>query len=167
MPDKKEKRKYNKTILIIILFIIFFSSLTLFPRLKEDNELAPDSNNQKQISEAKNQNSVQMNANLKIEDLKVGSGAEAVEGKSVTVHYVGTLEDGTKFDSSYDRSQPFTFSLGAGYVIEGWEKGVLGMKVGGKRRLVIPPELGYGNKSAGSIPPNSTLIFEIELLNVE
>lgn len=104
---------------------------------------------------------------LKIEDLTVGTGAEAVAGKTVTVNYVGTLTDGTKFDSSYDRNQPFKFSLGAGQVIAGWDEGVAGLKVGGKRRLTIPPELGYGNQATGSIPANSTLVFEVELLGVE
>ncbi|MBS1962160.1 MAG: FKBP-type peptidyl-prolyl cis-trans isomerase [Bdellovibrionales bacterium] len=105
---------------------------------------------------------------LKSEDLKVGNGAEAVAGKRVTVHYTGTLTDGKKFDSSLDRKQPFTFNLGAGQVIQGWDKGVAGMKVGGKRKLTIPPSMGYGERGAGNvIPPNATLIFEVELLKVE
>lgn len=104
---------------------------------------------------------------LKIEDLTVGTGAEAVAGKKVTVNYVGTLTDGTKFDSSYDRNQPFSFVLGSGQVIAGWDQGLAGMKVGGKRRLTIPPELGYGAQATGSIPANSTLVFEVELLGVE
>ena len=101
------------------------------------------------------------------EDSVVGKGVEAVAGKNVTVHYVGTLQDGTKFDSSVDRKSPFTFSLGKGEVIKGWEQGVAGMKVGGKRKLTIPPELAYGANSVGAIPANSTLIFEIELLDVK
>ncbi|AKM82885.1 MAG: peptidyl-prolyl isomerase, FKBP-type peptidyl-prolyl cis-trans isomerase FkpA [Candidatus Woesebacteria bacterium GW2011_GWF1_31_35] len=105
---------------------------------------------------------------LKIEDLVVGTGVEAVSGKSVTVHYTGTLTDGTKFDSSKDRGEPFTFNLGAGEVIKGWDQGVVGMKVGGKRKLTIPSELGYGTQGAGGvIPPNATLIFEVELLGVK
>ncbi len=103
---------------------------------------------------------------MKIEDLTVGSGDEAVAGKTLTVHYRGTLVDGTKFDSSYDRNTPFQFKLGAGEVIAGWDQGFVGMKVGGKRKLTIPPELGYGDRSAGTIPPNSTLVFEVELLRV-
>lgn len=104
---------------------------------------------------------------LKIEDLKIGTGAEAVSGKAVTVNYRGTLTDGTQFDSSYDRGTPFTFNLGAGEVIQGWDLGVKGMKIGGKRKLTIPSGLGYGARGVGTIPPNSTLIFEVELLKVE
>lgn len=105
---------------------------------------------------------------LKIEDLKVGTGAEAVAGKTVTVNYTGWLTDGTKFDSSLDSGQPFSFVLGTGYVIPGWDQGVAGMKVGGKRRLTVPPALGYGaNGAGGVIPPNATLVFDVELLNVQ
>jgi FKBP-type peptidyl-prolyl cis-trans isomerase FkpA len=105
---------------------------------------------------------------LKIEDLAVGTGAEAVAGKKVTVHYTGWLTNGTKFDSSLDRGQPFPFPLGAGRVIQGWDKGVAGMKVGGKRRLTIPPQMAYGERGAPPvIPPNSTLIFEVQLLGVD
>lgn len=106
-------------------------------------------------------------ADLQIKDLTVGTGAEAVEGAEVSVHYTGWLMDGTKFDSSLDRGEPFSFTPGAGMVIAGWEKGVVGMKVGGKRELVIPPEMGYGAEGAGGvIPPNATLKFQIELLGV-
>lgn len=104
---------------------------------------------------------------LKIEDLQVGTGAEAKQGDTVTVHYTGWLTDGTKFDSSLDSGQPFTFRLGAGEVIPGWDQGVEGMKVGGKRKLTIPPQLGYGAQGAGGvIPPNATLVFDVELLSV-
>lgn len=104
---------------------------------------------------------------LKIKDLKTGTGAEAVVGAEVSVHYTGWLLSGKKFDSSLDRGQPFKFTPGAGRVIQGWEKGVIGMKVGGKRELIIPPELGYGKRGAGGvIPPNATLKFEISLLGV-
>lgn len=104
---------------------------------------------------------------LIIEDLTVGNGAEAVKGKDITVHYTGWLTDGTKFDSSLDRRQPLTITLGAGQVIRGWDEGFAGMKVGGKRKLTIPPEMGYGARGAGGvIPPNATLVFEVELLRV-
>lgn len=106
-------------------------------------------------------------ASLQKEDSIVGTGAEATNGKRVSVHYTGTLTDGTKFDSSKDRNEPFEFTLGEGRVIAGWEQGVLGMKEGGKRKLTIPPELGYGQQAVGPIPPNSTLLFEIELLSVK
>ena len=105
---------------------------------------------------------------LRITDLVEGTGAEATSGQTVVVHYRGTLEDGRQFDASYDRGTPFSFPLGAGRVIKGWDEGVQGMKVGGKRKLVIPPDLGYGTRGAGGvIPPNATLIFEVELLEVK
>ena len=105
---------------------------------------------------------------LKIEDVVLGTGAEAQKGKQVSVHYTGWLTDGTKFDSSKDRGQPFGFALGRGQVIQGWDDGVAGMKVGGKRKLTIPPDLGYGASGAGGvIPPNATLVFEVELLGVK
>ncbi len=105
---------------------------------------------------------------LEFEDITVGDGTEAVRGDMVAVHYTGWLIDGTKFDSSKDRDRPFTFQLGVGQVIKGWDQGVRGMRVGGVRKLTIPPELAYGPRGAGGgvIPPNSTLIFEIELLGV-
>jgi len=106
--------------------------------------------------------------NLIITTLKSGVGEEAQNGDNVSVHYTGTLLDGKKFDSSVDRGQPFSFILGAGQVIKGWEKGVLGMKIGEKRKLTIPPELGYGSQGTpgGPIPPNATLVFEVELLQI-
>ena len=104
---------------------------------------------------------------LKIEELKVGTGAEAKTGDEVQVHYTGWLTDGTKFDSSVDRGQPFSFTLGVGMVIRGWDEGVVGMKVGGKRKLTIPAHMGYGARGAGGvIPPNATLVFEVELLGI-
>ena len=104
---------------------------------------------------------------LTYQDLAEGSGAEATKGAQVSVHYTGWLMDGTKFDSSKDRNEPFDFPLGAGHVINGWDEGVAGMKVGGKRKLTIPPSLGYGARGAGGvIPPNATLQFEVELLGV-
>ncbi len=104
---------------------------------------------------------------LQIVDSVVGTGAEAVSGKTVSVHYTGKLTNGSVFDSSVSRGVPFEFPLGGGMVIEGWDLGVAGMKVGGKRTLTIPPELGYGSRDMGVIPPNSTLIFDVELLDVK
>jgi len=116
-----------------------------------------------------------MSATLVKDDKTIGAGSEALAGKRVTVHYTGWLFDttkpenkGRKFDSSRDRNDPFTFRLGGGEVIEGWDRGVAGMKVGGRRVLTIPPDMGYGSRGAGSaIPPNATLLFEVELLDVK
>ena len=108
-----------------------------------------------------------MTTTLEIENLKPGTGAEAQAGKKVTVHYVGTLTNGQKFDSSRDRGKGFSFRLGAGEVIKGWDQGVAGMKVGEMRKLTIPPDLAYGERGFPPvIPPNSTLVFEVELLDV-
>lgn len=108
-----------------------------------------------------------MTDKLVSEDLVVGEGAEAVPGHQVAVHYTGTLENGTKFDSSRDRGQPFRFALGGGQVIRGWDLGVAGMKVGGRRKLTIPHHLAYGDRGfPGLIPPRATLIFDVELLEV-
>ena len=105
---------------------------------------------------------------LEIEDLQVGEGIEVANGDQVTVHYTGWLIDGTKFDSSLDRGKPFTFKLGARQVIQGWDSGVRGMQVGGIRKLTIPPELAYGDRAVGGglIPANSTLVFEVKLLEI-
>ncbi len=105
---------------------------------------------------------------LQIEDIRVGAGAEATAGQTVSVHYVGTLTSGKKFDSSRDRGEAFKFKLGAGQVIKGWDQGVAGMKIGGLRKLTIPPHLGYGARGAGGvIPGNATLVFEVELLDLK
>jgi FKBP-type peptidyl-prolyl cis-trans isomerase len=111
--------------------------------------------------------SVTTQSGLVYEDLATGDGALARSGNEVTVHYTGWLLSGRKFDSSVDRGEPFSFSLGRGNVIAGWDEGVAGMKVGGRRKLTIPPDLGYGPYGAGNvIPPNATLVFEVELLGV-
>jgi peptidylprolyl isomerase len=105
---------------------------------------------------------------LKYVEIKEGTGPSPQSSQMVTVHYTGTLQDGKKFDSSVDRGQPLQFKIGVGQVIKGWDEGILTMKVGGKRKLIIPPELGYGSRGAGGvIPPNATLIFEVELLDIK
>jgi peptidylprolyl isomerase/FKBP-type peptidyl-prolyl cis-trans isomerase FkpA len=112
-------------------------------------------------------NEITSSTGLIITDLVVGTGDEAVKGQAVDVHYTGWLTSGAKFDSSKDHGEPFTFILGGGQVIRGWDEGVQGMKVGGTRKLTIPPSLGYGSRGAGGvIPPNATLVFEVELLGV-
>ncbi|MBN3868847.1 FKBP-type peptidyl-prolyl cis-trans isomerase [Nostoc sp. JL33] len=113
-------------------------------------------------------NAVTTPSGLKYVELKEGTGATPQSGQTVEVHYVGTLEDGTKFDSSRDRGQPFSFKIGLGQVIKGWDEGLSTMKVGGRRQLIIPPELGYGSRGAGGvIPPNAILHFDVELLGVK
>jgi len=119
---------------------------------------------EKKVEASKNY--VTTGSGLKYLDLVEGEGAFPEPGQTVSVHYIGTLEDGSKFDSSRDRGEPFAFKLGAGQVIKGWDEGLATMKPGGRRQLVIPPELGYGSRGIGPIPPNSTLIFDVELLKV-
>ncbi len=119
-----------------------------------------------QVPAVAGQNAINIQG-LIVKDLKVGTGSAAKNGDSVTVNYVGTLTDGTVFDSSIARNQPFTFTIGAGQVIKGWDMGIAGMKVGGERKLVIPPSLGYGSTAMGNqIPPNSTLNFTVTLLKI-
>lgn len=146
-------------------FVVKFSGKGSEQAVTQDAPAASESSNATTTAES----SETPPTELKIEDIKVGDGAEAVAGKEVVVHYVGTLfGSGTKFDSSRDRGEPFPFPLGAGRVIQGWDQGVQGMKVGGIRKLTIPPALAYGE--AGSppvIPPNATLVFEVELLEVK
>lgn len=157
-------KKYQITVIlssllsIALLFVISIGiAQTLATETEDTTEETSQASTPPRITES----------GLTIEDVAVGTGARAVRGSEVTVHYTGTLLDGTKFDSSLDRGEPFTFTLGAGEVIEGWDEGVEDMRVGGRRNLTIPPELGYGDRPAGSIPPNSTLVFNIELLGVE
>jgi FKBP-type peptidyl-prolyl cis-trans isomerase FkpA len=129
-------------------FLLALGAAILLPACGSDNGTGPTS------------------GSLVIEDLVVGTGATAAAGDTITVHYVGTLSNGQKFDSSYDRGTPFTFRLGAGSVIAGWDQGLVGMRVGGKRRLTIPPNLAYGSRGNGPIPGNATIVFEVDLISI-
>lgn len=166
---EEEKKKLNlKKIWIWGLPIFILAALFVLIKSAKDRSSGPKVQGVEATASSETTNMKNSENQLKIEDLKVGAGAEAVSGKKITVNYAGTLTDGTKFDSSYDRNEPFTFNLGAGEVIEGWDQGFAGMKVGGKRKLTIPSSLGYGEAGAPpQIPPNATLVFEVELLKVE
>ncbi len=146
--------------LVLIAGFIAYGSLGLSTSSLSLNNLSLNNMN------TTNDSSAQV-PKLLTEDLTVGTGTEAVAGKHVVVNYEGKLLDGTVFDSSYTRGTPFDFDLGAGQVIQGWDQGVVGMKVGGKRKLVIPASLAYGDRAIGTIPANSTLVFEVELLDVK
>jgi len=140
----------KKSIIVLVIILIFVAVISAYYFAKPN----------KQASTSYIQG-------MKIEILKQGTGEGAKVGDNIVVNYVGTLTDGTKFDSSVDRNEPFPYTLGQNRVIQGWELGLLGMKTGEKRRLTIPPELGYGSRGAGSvIPPNSTLVFEIDMLSI-
>ena len=148
------------TIVVILAGLVVWYLMYKNGQIKEDIYGAP-------VTEQSPGPAQQLPNGLKIEDLVLGTGQEAVAGKTLSVHYVGTLENGTKFDSSLDRGQPFRFVLGAGEVIKGWDQGFEGMKVGGKRKLTIPPALAYGSSGIlDRIPPDATLIFEVELLKI-
>lgn len=165
-----------KKISIILLPVVLFISAFVFimdrtspsnPKVEPTqidldslNNLLEEQNMDEQNIEAQDAEEFLM------EDLTVGSGDEVKDGDKVRVHYNGTLLDGTKFDSSLDRGEPFEFTVGAGEVIDGWDQGLLGMKVGGKRKLTIPSSMGYGETGSGSIPPNAGLVFEVELLEI-
>lgn len=168
----KSSKKRGQQIVIFtivgafVLSSIGFSALVIWELTRDKPQTTSQEDIQKQLQEQL----ANQNKGEKVEstDITIGNGAEAVTGKEVTVHYTGTLTDGKKFDSSLDRNEPFSFTIGSGQVIPGWEQGVAGMKVGGKRKLVIPPSLAYGEQSPSpDIPPNSTLVFEIELLEVK
>ena len=132
-----------------------------------DKTILMTMNSNSESEQTTSTDTVTTDSGLQYIELKPGDGATPQKGQTVVVHYTGTLEDGTKFDSSRDRNRPFSFKLGVGQVIPGWDEGIASMKVGGRRQLIIPPELGYGSRGAGGvIPPNATLLFDVELLKI-
>jgi len=156
---------YRRSSLLLVVGLALIATIALGgcgAKASDSSKPAPEA------TPAESTGSAEQATELKIKDDTVGTGTEAKNGDRVNVHYTGWLTDGTKFDSSKDRGQPFAFTLGAGEVIPGWDQGVVGMKVGGKRTLTIPPDLGYGAQGAGGvIPPNATLVFEVELVSVD
>ncbi len=157
----------TSSIISFVAFVVVACGLLWFGYGYSKNISNESLQNQNKLATITEQARSKIMENFKIKDIIVGNGAEAKSDDTVTVNYIGTLDDGKKFDSSYDRNEPFSFNLGAGDVIKGWDLGVAGMKVGGKRELTIPPELGYGANGASTIiPPNATLHFTVELLNV-
>jgi FKBP-type peptidyl-prolyl cis-trans isomerase len=159
--------KMNKTTLIIIALVVVIAAVIGLLLFKQPSQ--SDLNQNLNTNKMTNTNQEEPLTDVKIEILTAGNGEMTVKaGDSITVNYTGWLTNGTKFDSSLDRNQPFTFTIGAGQVIQGWDKGLLGMKVGEKRRITIPSEMGYGPTGAGGvIPPNAILIFEVELLGIK
>ena len=163
------QKQTNIVILLALLVIIIFVTLGFFGlggftvSGTSPNQPAGDTSTQALIDEIQKTGSV---SDLRVQDLTIGSGDAVKEGDTLTVNYTGVLPDGTVFDASANHGQPFTFTLGKDPVIKGWEQGVIGMKKGGRRLLAIPPSLGYGANAVGQIPPNSTLIFDVELLDV-
>ncbi len=168
--------------LLIVLIVISIGGMGIYLLLNQQTKVQSDLNLNTMVNPTNaiinNQNTkptptLNMNdftataSGLKIKDEVLGTGKEVKSGDTVSVHYLGTLENGTKFDSSYDRNTPFSTQIGVGHVIKGWDEGIIGMKVGGKRILVIPSDLAYGDQGQGPIPPKATLIFQVELLGVK
>jgi peptidylprolyl isomerase len=139
---------------------------TVTPSLAPSASLQPEPTITSQTSTVSG-NMVTMPDGLQIQDISIGTGNQVKTGDTVAVNYLGTLENGTKFDSSYDRNQPFVTQIGVGQVIKGWDEGIIGMKIGGKRKLIVPPNLGYGAQAVGTIPANSILIFEVQLVAIK
>ncbi len=175
---KEEKIGISVSILVAVLFfgalrfndiVAWFHTSPMAEQAQTDTVNLTGTDNTQKAMEAlsKAVSSEGKVQSLVIKDSKEGSGATVAPGSRVTVNYIGTLENGTKFDDSYSKGQPFSFIVGRGEVIQGWDKGLIGMKVGGQRILVIPPDMAYGNKAIGTIPANSTLLFAIELIKVE
>lgn len=163
---RRAARVRNQRIAILVIALVILAGAAVLVFMTSQNKQAENNLTAAGLPDTSNLTTTA--SGLQYKDVTVGSGTEAKEGDTVSVHYTGWLTDGTKFDSSVDRGQPFSFPLGAGSVIPGWDEGVAGMKEGGKRILVIPSNLGYGTSGApGVIPPNATLIFEVELLDVE
>lgn len=164
-----EKTPYQIALTIVIVGIVFGIFVWNYYRDPCNNSKPALLNNVRpqEIKKTCMNNKAELNNGLVVEDIIVGSGTEVKSGDTILVHYKGTLQNGEQFDSSYDRGQPFDVKIGVGQVIPGWDQGVPGMKVGGKRKLIIPPALGYGDRDLGVIPPNSTLTFEIEVVDVK
>ncbi len=168
MKSLEKKEWIAVTVSIIVIAILFFGhsiwNMIIGPQTPQQPLNATGTTTMSDTTAPKNISTIK---GLEIYDMQVGTGTAATVGKKVTAHYIGTLVDGTKFDSSLDRNRPFTFTLGGGQVIKGWDQGIAGMKIGGIRTLVISPELGYGAQALGSIPANSTLIFQVQVLDVQ
>lgn len=164
MKKLSQKQLIAVLVSLVVITLFFAGSFVLQSMVYSQSEVSIN----KEISMDTNNTSFSSSVSgFEVEDLVVGTGVEATPGKVIVVNYRGALTDGQVFDSSYERGQPFSFTLGAGQVISGWDKGFAGMKVGGKRRLIIPSDMGYGPSGVPNvIPPNATLIFEVELLDV-